>query len=173
MSRMLQGLAAAALSLCTATACASIEGEWNLRLRPRLSVSVLGHPLAESLPAFPAEARIAFARDPGFPGTGRFTADLFTGEWKEHNGKFQGTPTEAAIDRLIQNHLDRGSLQGIRFGHGRRLREKNTLTGKELKDGTILGKFAHTSHWTVRITQPKPLTLPVSVWLVVPFTGSR
>jgi hypothetical protein len=49
----------------------------------------------------------------------------------------------------------------------------NSLEGKELKNGTLLGKFVHGSRWTVQIAQPKRLTLPVTIRLVAPFTAKR
>jgi hypothetical protein len=165
--------AAIFLPVFACVARASAEGEWALTLRPHVTVASLGQPLPLRVPPLPTTGRIVFTADPGFPGTGTFSTELFAGDWKERNGKMKGTPSAAAIEAIVQGYLDQGSIQGIRFGHARRISAKNSLEGKELKNGTLLGKFVHSSRWTVRISQPKRLTLPVTIRLVAPFTAKR
>lgn len=160
-------------SLFITPAMAGIEGSWNLKLKPKLVVSVYGAPV-DGIPfKVPTTDQITFKLDPGFQNSGSFTSGLYSGTWAQNKTSFKGTPTKTIVETTMHEYLAKGQIYGFTFTNGQMRKASNKLTGKILKNGTISGSFTHISTWKIRITKPQKLDAPIQVRLTTTFTGTR
>jgi len=153
----------------------AVDGNWDLSFNPppKVVIVAFGQRMKPVLPELPTADRITFTPDADLPNTGSFTSTLFSGEWKQPPKKLKGTGTESFVEPLVDEYLQKGSFYGFSFSGGELKRTKTTLLGKVRKDGTLVGSFTHISHWTIHLTEPREIDVPIQVKLTAKFKGTR